>query len=259
MPRRVTAPGAVRSVKTTKSRGKRMKPIYFVRPIWRMFDFKGVTGRAEYLTYTITSFLVTSLVLVAGLAVHLLANINWHLIVPQEMLNDEGMLYSATDTVPLMFALFALHLVLQWPMVALTTRRLRDQYASWSVRGWFFIPFLGPVVLFGHGFAPTFRDYPVQLWSGETVMRSTQLTGRRFRNALIGAAVAGAAAAGVANSLDGLGSIQLRGGAKVGVNRKASPFKADGSLNRNTAITGGNRAHTRVGSPVRASRNRYKL
>jgi len=33
-----------------------MKGVYFFRPIWRMFDFKGTTGRTEYFTYEVMSF-----------------------------------------------------------------------------------------------------------------------------------------------------------------------------------------------------------
>ena len=36
-----------------------MTPVYFFRPIWRMFDYRGASGRAEYFTSTVTSFLGT--------------------------------------------------------------------------------------------------------------------------------------------------------------------------------------------------------
>ncbi|KRE81364.1 hypothetical protein ASG86_12545 [Arthrobacter sp. Soil764] len=39
--------------------GNFMKARYFFRAIWRMFDFKGMTSRAEYFTYAVTSFVVT--------------------------------------------------------------------------------------------------------------------------------------------------------------------------------------------------------
>lgn len=39
-----------------------MSAAYFVRPIRQMFDFSGLTGCAEYFTYTVTSFLVSSFV-----------------------------------------------------------------------------------------------------------------------------------------------------------------------------------------------------
>lgn len=54
---------------------------YFVQPIWQMFDFKGATGRAEYFTYAVTSFLLP---LILTVATHLFSTVNWTMIVSSE-------------------------------------------------------------------------------------------------------------------------------------------------------------------------------
>lgn len=132
--------------------GDFMQVSYFFRPIWRLWDFKGTTGRAEYFTYAVASFL--------------------------------------------------LMLVL-------------------------------------------------------TVAVSSE---KRFRNILItGAVVIGGTAALSSAMAGSVAGLQIQGGKKVGVNRKMSPFKADGTINNRTSILGGRRAHLRGGRPVKASRNRYTL
>ncbi|MBT2550586.1 hypothetical protein [Arthrobacter sp. ISL-65] len=45
-----------------------------------MFDVKGVTGRAEYFTYAVTSFVVTVILTVAAF---LFFNLNWSVIAPR--------------------------------------------------------------------------------------------------------------------------------------------------------------------------------
>lgn len=223
-----------------------MKARYFVRPIWRMFDFKGVTGRTEYFTYTVSSCLVLALLWCAGL---LVTNVNWYKILPPEMLNEYGML--PLDGQALNNVLLYGPLVSQLPMFALSARRLRDQYASWSTRLWLFTPFLGPVVLFGHGFAPTFRDYEVTQPDGTIVMRSQQLTDRRFRNALIGTAVVVAGAVAVADMAQGSETKpQPTGGKKsrskkTPRNPKARLVNKDGSFNFRNNILATRKAHVR--------------
>lgn len=64
--------------------------------------------------------------------------------------------------------------------------------------------------------------------------------------------------AALANSMsNSVAGLQVQGGKMVGVNRNASAFKADGSINNRTSILGGRKAHLRGGNSVRASRNRY--
>jgi uncharacterized membrane protein YhaH (DUF805 family) len=95
-----------------------MKRGYFFRPIWRLFDFKGVTGRAEYFTYAVTSFLVTVFL---TLAAHIFFILNWPNLLPPEMLDENGR--------PLWFPSFGFQEVFyvlwsafQFPMLALTVR-----------------------------------------------------------------------------------------------------------------------------------------
>ncbi|WP_156386225.1 hypothetical protein [Arthrobacter sp. Soil764] len=54
-----------------------------------------------------------------------------------------------------------------------------------------------------------------------------------------------------------LAGLRLEGDKSVGVNRKVSPFRADGSINNRTSILGGRKAHMRNGRRVKASRNKY--
>lgn len=238
-----------------------MKALYFVRPIGQMFNFKGSTGRAEYFTYTVTSFLSTSaMVLIAIVVYTFLPNLNWHVILPPEILNERGSIDMPWQEASNPMAFFNLMAVFwcvsQLPMVALTVRRLRDQYAPASTVIWMLVPFLGMPVLFCHGFAPTFHDHQVTLPDGSTVWRSQQLDSRRRRMAIVGVGMA-VGAAGAYQSMQGEG-MRLEGDKKTGVNRNASAFKSDGTINNRTSILGGRRAHMRNGRSVRASRNKYK-
>lgn len=232
-----------------------MKFTYLFRPIWRMFDFKGVTGRAEYFTYTVASCLVLAVLWSAGLMV---TNVNWYRFLPPGMLNENGML--PIDSRALFYILMIGPYLSQIPMLALTARRLRDQYASWSTVIWFFIPFLGPVVLFGHGFAPTFRDYVVRLPDGQMVMRSQQLTDRRFRNALIGTAVVVAGVAVVADMAQSSGTMQLSDGKKVRIKKKSPLFNPDGTPNGRNNILAVRKAHVRSdGTLVKPGRQKRTM
>jgi uncharacterized membrane protein YhaH (DUF805 family) len=231
-----------------------MHAVYFVRPIRQMFDFKGTTGRAEYFTYAVTSFLVASFLTFVLILSVVFADINWSVFLPAGMLNEYGRLYDPMDVTTMSYVGTAIWTLGQFPMLALTVRRLRDQYANMAACTWFFIPFFGPAVLFFYGFVPTFHDYQVTLQDGTVVWRSQQLTHRHIRNTMIGVGVAAAGYRAIAGSADGL---RLEGGPKVGVNRNISAFKADGTINNRTSILGGRKAHMRNGRPVKASRNKY--
>jgi uncharacterized membrane protein YhaH (DUF805 family) len=233
-----------------------MRAAYFVRPIGQMFNFKGTTGRAEYFSYAVMSFLVASFVTLTVIASVIFAGINWSVFIPSGMLNERGYLYDPMDTTTMSFGLIAFWIISQVPMLALTVRRLRDQYANVAVYTWFFIPFFGPVVLFAYGFVPTFHDYQVTLPDGTVVWRSQQLTERHIRNTMIGVGVAAAGYRVIAGAADGL---RLEGGPKTRVNRNMSAFKADGTINNRTSTLGGRKAHMRAGRPVEASRNKYTL
>lgn len=232
-----------------------MKATYLFRPIWRMFDFKGVTGRAEYFTYTVTSCLFLAVLWLAGPFV---TNVNWYVILPREVLNDNGML--PIDTEALYNVLMYGPYVTQIPMIALTVRRLRDQYANPLALGWLAVPFLGPVVLFGYGFVPAFTDYEVRQPDGTVVMRSEQLADLRLRNAIIGGCLVvlgvGAAASAMSSSV---ANLRIEGGRKTPVNPNASAFKKDGSINNRTSIFGHRRAHLRGFGSVSGSHNQYTL
>ena len=231
-----------------------MRAVYFVRPIRQMFNFSGQSGRAEYFTYAVTSFLVSSFLTLVLIASTIAAGWNWSAVLPASMLNDRGLPFTPLSSTQLSLAGLAIWALGQFPMVALTVRRLRDQYANMAACTWFFIPFFGPAVLFFHGFVPTFHDYRVTLPDGRTVWRSEQLTQRHFRNTMIGVGIAAAGYQAIARAADG---IRLDGGPKVGVNRNMSAFKADGTINNRTSNLGGRKAHLRGGRPVSGSRNKY--
>lgn len=231
-----------------------MKASYFFRPIWQMFDFKGVTGRAEYFTYTVTSCVVLVLLWLAGL---LALIINWSNFLPPEMLHD-GMLPfdGGAMFAVLMFGPY----VTQLPMFALTVRRLRDQYASWSTGIWLFIPFLGPAVLFGYAFVPTFVDYEVRLPDGTITMRSQQLADRRFRNTLIGAGVVAFGATAVTEAMsDSVSGLQLEGGKKTPRNPNTRLFNDDGTPNNRNSILATTTAHTRGFGSVKGSQRKRTM
>jgi uncharacterized membrane protein YhaH (DUF805 family) len=233
-----------------------MKARYFFRPIWRMFDFKGTTGRAEYFTYAVTSFLMTVFL---TLATFIFFALNWPNILPADMLDENGRPpwlppFGTQEVFNVLWSVF------QFPMLALTVRRLRDQYASYWALAWLIFPLVGPAVLFGYGFVPTFRDYEVTLPNGARMMRSQQLSERRFRNILVtGAVIVGGTAAAAGAMSQGVDGLRLEGGKKVKTNPKASVFKSDGSFNKRNTIFVGKKAHWRNGRPVKASHNKRTI
>lgn len=233
-----------------------MKLRYLFTPIWRMFDFRGTSGRAEYFTFAVPSILLTFFALITAIVVNYIASgWNWHVIIPAEYLNEYGQLWTPLE--PLVFSLACLAMIFlgQFPMIALTVRRLRDSYANPAAYLWF----LAPPVLFFYAFAPTFRDYPVALPDGSVIMRSVQLAAQRRRNNAIGAiiVVGGVAAAGKGMA-DSVGGMELQGGKPI-KGRSGELFHANGSINNANNIMGGRRAHMRNGRSVKASRNKYTL
>jgi uncharacterized membrane protein YhaH (DUF805 family) len=220
-----------------------------------MFDFKGTNGRAEYFTYAVTSFLV---MLILTAAVFLYSAFNWTSVMPQEMLNEMGR-PSWAPPINLMTGFAVVWIGSQLPMLALTVRRLRDQYASYWALAWLAIPLLGPVILFGYGFVPTFRDHEVVLADGTRMMRSRQLSDNRFRNILItGAVVIGGTAAVVSSGSESLADTRPRGGRKMRVNPKASIFKKGGGLDQTKVVGGTRAAHVRTdGTMVKTARQKY--
>lgn len=136
------------------------------------------------------------------------------------MLDENGRLLWVPPAIDMQNVFWFLWSAFQVPMIALTVRRLRDQNASYWVLGWLVFPLLGPAVLFGCGFVPTFRDYEVTLADGTRVMRSQQLSERRFRNTLITAAALVGGTAVLAGAMsDSVFGMRLEGGKKVPTNR----------------------------------------
>jgi uncharacterized membrane protein YhaH (DUF805 family) len=193
-----------------------MQAKYFFRSVWRMFDFKGTTGRAEYFTYAVASFLTTLLLSALVFFADLIAGTNFYLTMLPEMLNIAGPLWSV-DPGTTTKVHFALWTVFQFPMLALTSRRLRDQNTSLAVFWWLLCPPLGTAILFGYGFRPTFQDYAVTRPDahGRAVMKSEQIAERRskFRSASFLALVDLAiAAATTADAPSTSGGMRLVGG-----------------------------------------------
>ncbi|MCC3292435.1 hypothetical protein LJ759_15895 [Arthrobacter sp. zg-Y1110] len=222
-----------------------------------MFDFTGTSNRAEYFTHTVVSGFFTSFVVLTIMIANSLV-LNWYVILPPEMLNDEGQpsLWPRIPGQYLPFFLLALIVVMRFPVFALTIRRLRDQLANPAAYLWFLF---FPPALFFYGFVPTFRDYPVTLPDGTVTMRSRELIARQWRNNAIGAVLIslgiGAVVRGMNNSVGGM---ELQGGAPV-KGRGGELFHADGSFNNANNILGGRKAHMRNGRSVRASHNKFTL
>lgn len=230
---------------------------YLFLPIWRMFDFKGTSNRAEYFTHTIISGFVTSAVVLTIIIANSLV-LNWHVVLPPEMLNEEGQpsLWPRIPGQYLALILIGVIVVMRFPVFALTIRRHRDQLANPAAYLWFLF---FPPALFFYGFVPTFRDYPVTLPDGTVTTRSTEVIARQWRNNAIGTVLIalgiGAVYRGIGNSVGGM---ELQGGAPV-KGRGGELFHADGSFNNANNILGGRKAHMRNGRSVRASHNKYTL
>lgn len=227
-----------------------MKARYFFTPIGRMFKFGGTSTRGEFFTYAIPSALVAFVIISAWLLEPILANINWYVILPPEMVNDRGFLWTQLDPNKAMLMFFAAIFITQFPMLALSVRRLRDQYAAWPAYLWLFVPFIGAVAIFFHAFVPTFRDYPVEV-NGVPMMRSEQLSKRRFRNTVIGAAVVAFGFSALNSAISVPDNMQIQGGKKTPKNPKASLWNADGTPNRRNNILGRTRAHMSRGRAVK--------
>jgi uncharacterized membrane protein YhaH (DUF805 family) len=226
-----------------------MKAKYLFRPIWRMFDFNGVTGRAEYFTYTVGSLLALAMLWFFALL--------FGILLPPQMLHDGTLPF---DGKALFNFLMYGPYVAQLPMFALTVRRLRDQYASWSTGLWMLVPAVGAAVLFVYAFVPTFRDYPVKQPDGSVIMRSQQLTDRRFRNALIGAGVLVYGAATAAETMASSGGGMVLTGDTPRRKTKAGLFNADGTPNNRNSILARTRGHARAdGTWVKGSQRKRTL
>jgi uncharacterized membrane protein YhaH (DUF805 family) len=227
-----------------------MKVRYFFSPIRQMFDFTGASTRAEFFTYAIPSAFVALLLTVAYLLEPILANINWYVILPKEMVNERGFLWTSPDLYTLMAIFAGAVFVTQFPMMGLSVRRLRDQYAAWTAYPWIFVPFFGPMVIFFYAFAPTFVDHEVTV-NGERMMRSEQLSKRRFRNTIIGAAVIAFGFSSLSNVMAIPDNMQIQGGKKTPRNPTTRLWNADGTPNRRNNILGRTRAHVSGGKSVK--------
>lgn len=226
-----------------------MKVSYLFAPIRQMFNFKGTSTRAEFFTYAIPSGLVALLVTLVWLLEPILQGINWYKILPKEMVNERGFLWTSPDLWTAQRVFASAIFITQFPMMALSVRRLRDQYAAWTAYPWIFIPFFGPIVIFFCAFVPTFRDYPVEV-DGVTMMRSEQLSKRRFRNTLIGGLVIVGGASALTSALS-VGDIRLEGDKRAPRNPKTNLVNPDGTPNRRNSILGWTKPHMSGGKSVK--------
>lgn len=226
-----------------------MKIRYFFAPIRRMFDFKGTSTRAEFFTYAIPSGFIAFLLIAAYLLEPILANMNWYVVLPREMLNDRGLLWTPLDLNTLMAYFFIAIFVTQFPMFALSVRRLNDQYAAWPSYPWVFVPFIGAVVMFFQAFVPTFVDYEVDV-DGVRMMRSEQLSKRRIRNTLVGGAVLVGGAAALSNAMT-VPDMKLNGGKKIKTPSRSRLFDDTGRPIKSNNILGRTKPHMRGGRSVK--------
>lgn len=227
-----------------------MKASYFFTPIGRMFKFSGTSTRGEFFTYAIPSGLLALLITAVYLLEPILAGINWYVFMPPEMVNERGLLWEPLDMFTRTWILFGAIFVTQFPMFALSIRRLRDQYAAWTAYPWIFIPFFGAIVIFFYAFVPTFVDRPVRV-DGVTMMRSEQLSKSRFRNTVIGGLAIVGGASALSSALSVPDNMQIQGGKKTPRNPKTRLWNADGTPNRRNSILGRTKAHVSGGKSVK--------
>lgn len=227
-----------------------MRVRYFFSPIRRMFDFAGTSTRAEFFTYAVPSAFVAFLLTAAYLLEPILAGINWYKILPKEMVNERGFLWTSPDLYTLMAIFAGAMFVTQFPMIALSVRRLRDQYAAWTAYPWIFVPFFGPIVIFFCAFVPTFVDQEVVV-NGQRMMRSEQLSKRRFRNTVIGAAVLAFGFSSLNSAMAVPDNMQIQGDKKTPRNPNSRLWNADGTPNRRNNILGRTKSHMSRGRSVK--------
>ena len=209
---------------------------HFFLPIAQMFNFSGRTNRKGYFPYAITQTLFVALatclaivvyVVLPGINVDGLRTLDWAL--------DPG------DFFVIMFIAITLS---QFPMIALTVRRLRDANAPKLSLLWFFLPYFGPAVLFGMAFIPTYVDRIVAYDDGVEIWHSHMLAQRRKTGLLIAGALA---ASGLTQMHDYANAVTVAtyGGGKVKTNAKMRVLNGKGGINKNNTIFSGNKAHTR--------------
>lgn len=226
-----------------------MKASYLFAPIRQMFNFKGTSTRAEFFTYAIPSAFVAFLLTMAYLLEPILQGINWYKILPKEMVNERGFLWTSPNFYTRMGIFAGAMFVTQFPMMALSMRRLRDQYAAWTAYPWILVPFFGPIVIFFYAFVPTFVDRAVTV-DGVTIMRSEQLSNNRFRNTVIGGLVIVGGASALTSALS-VGDMKIEGGKKTPRNPKSRLWNADGTPNRRNNILGRTKSHMSGGRSVK--------
>jgi uncharacterized membrane protein YhaH (DUF805 family) len=229
---------------------------YLFRPWRQMFNFAqpARSTRVEFFAFVLPNFILTVL-----FSVFLILVVS---IGGQYVEGGGGAI--STYLSPFLFFFFVLT---QLPTYALVTRRMRDAYAPKSMLFWMAIPFLGPVVLFFVSMQPTFVDYVVGVTEdGTEVMRSHEIAAFRTKVAYGAAGVAAIAAKKAYDAATAPSTMQMQpyqspsgGSSGSKVNRNASAFKADGSINHRTSILGTTKAHMRNGRPVKTGHRKYKM
>jgi uncharacterized membrane protein YhaH (DUF805 family) len=227
---------------------------YLLRPIRDSFNFTGISSRTEYFIFTLANVAVIfGMFLSTVIVFQIIPGMN------MPFLNSfrPGAYIDSSMVSHLQFWFIV---IVSFPMIALTVRRLRDSNANKLAHLWFFFPFLGPLVLFAMAFVPTFVDRIVTLPDGQQVWRSQQLSRNRRQAAIIGGALVVAGGAAAINGIQGsVGGLEVQGGKRITTPENARIINSDGRLNQNNTILGGNKAHMRNGKFVKASHNKYKL
>lgn len=238
-----------------------MKLRYFFTPIRDMFNFSGKATRAEFFTYAIPSALIGFLVILIVLVEPIIQGFDWHALAPaiftEEMMNERGYLWDPISIEDLVKIFYIGLFITQFPMIALSVRRLNDQYAAWHAYIWLFVPFIGPFALFFYAFVPTFVDRQVTV-DGVTMMRSEQLSHRRRRNTVIGGLALVGGAAAISSALT-VPDMKLEGGKKVRTNPKNNLWNSDGTPNRRNNILGRTKAHVSGGRSVKGYGTKRKM
>jgi uncharacterized membrane protein YhaH (DUF805 family) len=211
---------------------------HFFLPIAQMFNFSGRTTRKGYFPYAITQTLFVALATCLAIVVYV--------VLPGINVDGLRTLDWALDPGDFFVVMFVAITLSQFPMIALTVRRLRDANAPKLSLLWLFLPYFGPVVLFGMAFMPTYEDRVVGYdENGHEVWHSHTLAQRRKTGLLIAGALAAAGVTQMHDYATTATAMTLQGGAKVKTNPKMRVLNDQGGINKNNTIFSGNKAHTR--------------
>lgn len=231
---------------------------YLFSPLGKTFKFEGTAPRSEFFIFLIASLIGSSLLFVALI---ILQTVQYRYVSMPILTMDMVLL---------------LTLASQFPMVALSVRRLRDAGIAPTAALWLFVPPIGQLVLFCLAFRKT--DFAVTLPNGQWIMNSvfkklrndpaflasagyddnvvaqaSSKQGTKFAAFALGAGVALAGASAVA----GGGSRSTAPSKALRESRAILTGPARDKLNKNNSITAYRAGYVRNGKHVKGHFRKY--